>query len=793
MRTFRINRLTILLLALGGLGAALVLLRGSTFGVGLEVDSSLYVAGARNLMSGNGLLGMSGGSYADAPPLFPLALASLGVAFGVDPVDAAGYLNAIAFGLTIFVTTMWLRSRVQSRFLLVWAGCVCALSTPLAAVSATALTEPLFILFTTLSLFALDRFLGTERRWYLFMAAACAALALSTRYAGVPLVAGASLMLLWKGGVKFSARVRNAAIYCVIAAAPIGAWMIRNLLDRAAPLGRHYPTGFSPARSLANTVDEFSRWVFGEIGFGYLDGFLQDVSDAIGGRISGDPFAIHTALKAVVLLGLAAGVVHALGRIRSPRRVGGIAVPAVFISAYAVFSAIVFPITDIRIYWRFLTPVYVPMLAAATLILNEFFRCARERRAVEEPAASCKGNPRAAGMAAWGASTPALAACLSLWLLPQVAANYRDVERWMNDGVTRYSNKAWAESDVIRYLNSHPMDKDGWVLSNDVRAVYLLADHPNRWEVFSQLPARMSAVRKRWYSFFAYGRLDSKYLVWFYDRHFFTYEYGLAELAELPGLELVAEREDGLILRGNSAAFPREFSELIAGIEPVIDSRYTVRHVDDWLVYDTTQLENEYDVFRVGNVLTYSREAGCGSAAEPEPRFFLHVYAVDEYDLAPHRRRYGFDNLNFHLHERGMEHARGCTVPIDLPEYDVERIVTGQFYKHPGPEGPRYEQIWSAEAAGNQSRVRTTCMGTRYSGPGFFLHVYPVHERDLDPGRERFGFNKQHSGFRKDGFSVDGRCVWWISLPGYGIRLIRTGQLEPGRVVWAGEFSPAGS
>ena len=479
--------------------------------------------------------------------------------------------------------------------------------------------------------------------------------------------------------------------------------------------------------------------------------------------------------------------------IRPPRRIEGIAVPAGFIAAYAVFCAVVFPLTGIQIDWRFLTPMYVPVLAAAALILNQFLRCARKDEAVEHTGAPRKRNWGSTGLAKWGAPALPLVACLSLWLLPQIVANWRDVERWVNDGWGNYSTRAWAGSDVIRYLNSHLADKHGRVLSNDARAVYLLADHPNRWKMLGDLPLRTPAgVREFWYSIFAEGLLDSTYLIWFRDNDYFTYEYGPGELMELPGADLVAGRKDGLVLKGNSAAFRREFSDLVAGAEPVIDSIYRVRHVDDMLIYESAAPEVYYHVSRVGNALVYSREGGCGSAAEPEPHFFLHVYPVDDNDLESRRNRTGFDNLDFDLHERGIVSAGRCTMRIDLPEYDVAWIRTGQFYVRYAPEGRRYEEIWSTSFVGDRQVAPTRCGSAWPREAKFFLHVYPVDENDLEPGREQLGFNKRRFRFSSNSFDLDGRCMRMITLPKYGIRRVRTGQLASGKVIWAGEFSPVG-
>ena len=75
-----------------------------------------------------------------------------------------------------------MRSRTRSGFLAAWAGLACALSVPLATHAVAAMTEPLFVLFAVLSLYALDRWLDGRRTSLLLTAAACAALACATRY-----------------------------------------------------------------------------------------------------------------------------------------------------------------------------------------------------------------------------------------------------------------------------------------------------------------------------------------------------------------------------------------------------------------------------------------------------------------------------------------------------------------------------------------------------------------------------------------------------------------------------------
>ena len=154
----RPDRLTLLIAAIAALGVALTLAREITYGAGLHEDSINYVSVARNLLAGAGFYEFTGNAYALWPPLYPLLLAA--VSLGVfDPLDVAGPLNAVIFGLTIFVVGRYLRQRLESRFLAVWACLAMALPVPLVEPASWALSASLFILMATLALIQTDKFL----------------------------------------------------------------------------------------------------------------------------------------------------------------------------------------------------------------------------------------------------------------------------------------------------------------------------------------------------------------------------------------------------------------------------------------------------------------------------------------------------------------------------------------------------------------------------------------------------------------------------------------------------------
>ena len=202
---------TVFLVILGALSAYLVLLRGATHGIGMSWDSMTYIAGANKLLDGNFFTAYP----AFFPPLFPILLASASL-YIFDPRDIAGLVNATAFGLTVFVAGQWLRSRIKSRFLVIWGCLAVTFSIPLTSAASMAWSEPVFILFCTLALIRIDRFLNTYQGSQLVWAALYTALACMTRYAGVALIMTIALLLIIQPKVRLFESVKRVIAYLVI-------------------------------------------------------------------------------------------------------------------------------------------------------------------------------------------------------------------------------------------------------------------------------------------------------------------------------------------------------------------------------------------------------------------------------------------------------------------------------------------------------------------------------------------------------------------------------------------------
>ena len=86
---------------------------------------------------------------------------------------------------------------------------------------------------------------------------------------------------------------------------------------------------------------------------------------------------------------------------------------------------------------------------------------------------------------------------------------------------------------------------------------------------------------------------------------------------------------------------------------------------------------SEFDLYVDGSTLHYVKEP-CGED-DAAARFFLHVVPADPVDLPDNRKQHGFDNLDFDFSDRGLLFDGKCLVSVDLPQYGIASVSTGQF------------------------------------------------------------------------------------------------------------------
>ena len=95
----------------------------------------------------------------------------------------------------------------------------------------------------------------------------------------------------------------------------------------------------------------------------------------------------------------------------------------------------------------------------------------------------------------------------------------------------------------------------------------------------------------------------------------------------------------------------------------------------------------EFDLHLADGKLTYFKQP-CDQADADAGMFFLHIFPKDEADLPGHRKRHGFDNLDFLFFERGARIRGSCVAVASLPDYPIVSIHTGQHDAN--------EHLWNA-------------------------------------------------------------------------------------------------
>ncbi len=104
------------------------------------------------------------------------------------------------------------------------------------------------------------------------------------------------------------------------------------------------------------------------------------------------------------------------------------------------------------------------------------------------------------------------------------------------------------------------------------------------------------------------------------------------------------------------------------------------------------EARSNFDIYLEENQLIYLKQPCVLS--DTDSRFFLHVIPTHTDDLPSIRKQYGFDNLDFEFwlyrfYRESMTFDDVCMAKVELPEYAIDRIRTGQY----NTDG----QIWKAE------------------------------------------------------------------------------------------------
>lgn len=630
----------LIILVLIGLGISSVWLRQLNYGVGLNPDAVHLISIVDNLTNGRGLIAWDWRGF---NPVFPFTVSFIVSSLAIfDVFSASAYLNIIAFGLSILVLIIWLSDKITSRIFIIFGGAACAFSPLLGNVHATAITEPIFILFVAISLFTLDKFLDSTRAYWLILSAVSAALSVLTRHMGISLVISA-LILLAIRNQRLLLKLKYVIIYLSLTIPVIGVYVLRNFLRYERLTERQWASGFSHSRSIDTLISELMGWTFTNIGFDYLEAVAKDFD--IGSTSIG-----IVGVLIVLIAFLGCGVAHFRRGDRFLSKLERLATPIVFTLVYSFLLYFSLRISDIgSIIPRYLSPIYIPVIVIIMVILNRAYGKISSRYVLP------------------------FIGVMGVWLTVPAVANYNAIQEWLDhryDDRYYYSTKEWIDSETISYLRANPVI--GQIHSNEIRAVYAHMRIPNDTEAyFNVLPTDLRERPIHW-EWSRYNDINL-HIIWFYGWK--TYRavplhYDFESLILSQNLQITAVLEDGIILK-DSQDIPLSFEVLKAAIlkdaqlvivNPVVD----IYLDDERLIYMSTS---------------------CDSTDIENP-FFLHIYPVNHTDRR--NRDLDFNNYDFTFDREGFFWGEGCTVIRNLPDYEIRVIRTGQFTANEG-------ELWMEE------------------------------------------------------------------------------------------------
>ncbi len=420
-----------LLLALTAI--ALALLATSRHGPGFSYDGVRYIAAARNLVEGRGFSDVTGAPLTLWPPLFS-ALIALPFGAGVDPLEAARWLNALAFAAVILLVFRILEPVMRWKALALLFGAGLLVSRSMIERAAMVHSEMIFTAGLLLFVAVMARHRVLPSTLTAAGAAACAGLAFLTRYVGAILVPAGVLLLATTPFVPWRRRLKHLAVHLLVAGAPIALWCGRNWTISGTLLGPRYESPFGFHDNLAHSADILTRWILP----GLMPYPLRVIAGAVvaaaillllartlrspgGPAARSAPFLPRTAL---VLATLSAAGFYAL---------------AVFASVNAIALD---PVDD-----RY----YMPLLPLAAILAA---------LALDEAAVRGRFARRA---------VPILVA---LGLIVPASGAARFLARSIEGGIGDYASDGWRTSPLMERLATRPARN---LFSNDPDAVYIHA------------------------------------------------------------------------------------------------------------------------------------------------------------------------------------------------------------------------------------------------------------------------------------------------------------------------------
>jgi hypothetical protein len=430
----------ILLGILGILGTGMVLLLTCRHGSGISPDSVAYISAARSLAAGRGFITYDGAYLVYQPPLYPIMLALIKMTLSIDPMISAGYINALLFGLIVFLSGLFFLKHLKS-FTLVFLGTVSVLiSYALVQASLMTLSESLFIFLLLLFLHFIEAYQNQGDINSLILFSVPAALACLTRYTGIIMILTGLISIIGWGKNTLKEKIKHSLIFLFTTCIPIGIWCIRNYYISGTFVGQRAVSSFTLVENLKFFLNTILPW--------YL------------------PVNLTVYYLVFILLLVITWMLKELNlRTKSGREgiklIGPGLIFLVFYSAIIVISSTTTAYDHISN--RLLSPIYIPIIYILFVIADKIHYWL------------AKYFPHILVTVLFGIG-------IILMMRYPVKNTRYIIEEFMDRSGQEYSSNAWRNSETIQYIvQRKQLEKEYVFYSNAPEAVYILANIKSRF------------------------------------------------------------------------------------------------------------------------------------------------------------------------------------------------------------------------------------------------------------------------------------------------------------------------
>lgn len=437
LSAFLSNRYKIFLAFVSLFGALLVWYAMSIQGPGVTPDSINYIAAARNLIFGLGVVNYSDSPLVWWPPFYPFLLAVVQLVFSLNTLTAAMLFNLVLFYFTIYTAGL-LFFRYLNKFPLLagFATLAVIFSISLIPIFVMVWSETLFILFVNLFLVLSDNYWQKRNISSLLLLSIIVSLSCLTRYIGIILVFAALIRILLLENFSWKKKFLHALIFLFISMLPLAIWLLRNYLLVGSLTGTRMLSPFSYTQNMKAVFAQIFSW--------YIPSWLM---------------AAHYWLNLIVMIvaGLILLKIYLGQKQTHPLQKNTLHLWG-FVLAYVLFLLA----TSRTSFWqlidnRYLAPIYVPV----TLLL--FLGISRISVSLEKfvPPNWLK------------VMIPLIVA---IWFVYPVSHNYPFIKTTHDDG-RQFASVKWQKNDVIRYIQGHPESfANCAIYSNGADIIYLYTD-----------------------------------------------------------------------------------------------------------------------------------------------------------------------------------------------------------------------------------------------------------------------------------------------------------------------------